>query len=261
MSKQQASSARQLLPLVTAAVLALASGASSAQQLIAPNAPVAGLSQSYIAAQMGQWTLSYPAATNPLLDTTGALSAAGDQGSYFFLSGSFDATPVVRSVTVRSDQKLVINLGMVIDWMGGSLDTEAEIRQEAANVLGVNPVLTLTMDGAPALMPAGFTSLEQFRQSSPLFPLTFIDGNVAGWPVSVVPAIVDGYIVAMEGLSQGAHQLHFTSFTQGMGPFAGYSLSQDITYNITAVPEASTWAMMGLGILAIGAGALRRRRG
>ena len=261
MSTPQASLLRRLLPLASAAILAIASAPSQAQQLIAPNAPIAGLSQSFLAAQMAQWVLSYPAATNPLLDTTGARAAAGDQGSYFFLNGSFDATPVVRNVTVRTDQTLVINLVSLIDWMGLGLVTEAAIREEAANVMGVNPALSLTVDGAPALLPAGFTALTQFHQLSPLFPLTFIQGNVFGWPASVVPAVVDSYMVGLEALPQGTHQLHFTATTQGIGPFVGSSFSQDITYNISAVPEASTWASLSLGLAVIGVAALRRRRG
>ncbi len=254
-------SAGKWMPMAAAALLALGCATARAQQLIAPTATVAGLSQSFIAAQFGQWALAYPAATNPLLDATGANSAAGNQGSYFFLGGSFSQDPVVRNVKVRPDQTLVINLTSVLDWMGPGVDTEALIREEAANVLGINPVLSLSVDGASALMPNGFTSLEQFRQSSPLFPLTFIDGNVFGWPASVVPAIVDGYIVALQGLSLGQHQLHVTTLTRGMGPFDGYSFTQDVTYNITSVPEPGTWATMGLGLLAIGAGAAFRRRG
>ncbi|MEJ6001690.1 PEP-CTERM sorting domain-containing protein [Paucibacter soli] len=250
---------RTLIGLASATLLAIGTGPVLAQQLIAPDAPVAQLSQSYIAAQFGQWAIKYPADSNPMLDDSGANAAAGDQGAFFFLGGSFTTDPVVRNLTVRTDQSLVINLTSVIDWMGGSLMTEAAIRQEAANVQGVNPMLSLTVDGAPALMPAGFSSLEQFRQHSPLFPLSFGANNIAGVPESVVPAIVDGYLVAMQPLSYGQHQLHVTTLTHGSGPFEGSSFSQDVTYNISAVPEPSTWASLALGLLVVGSLKLRGR--
>lgn len=249
---------RTLIGLASATLMAISAAPALAQQLIAPNAPVANLSQSYIAAQFGQWAMKYPSDNSPLLDGTGAKSAAGDQGSYFFLGGSWGTDPVVRNVTVRTDQTLVINLTSVIDWMGAGLVTEAAIREEAANVLGINPSLSLTVDGAPALMPAGFNSLAQFRQQSPLFPLNFSANNVYGWPESVAPAIVDGYLVAMQPLSQGMHSLHVTTLTQGIGPLAGYSFSQDVTYNISAVPEPSTWLSLALGLALIGSLKLRR---
>lgn len=172
---------QSLTRLATAALLALAANATQAQQLIAPNVPVGSLSQSDIAAQFGQWVMNYPLASSPLLDATGAHSAVGDQGSYFFLGGSFASDPVVRNVTVRSNQTLVINLTSVIDWMGSGLNTEALIREEAANVLGINPALALTVNGAAATLPAGFSSLGQLRQSSPLFQLNFGPNNPAGW--------------------------------------------------------------------------------
>lgn len=250
---------QSLARLASAALLALLANAAQAHQLIAPSVPIANLSQSDIAAQFGQWVMNYPIASSPLLDATGANSAVGDQGSYFFLGGSFASDPVVRNVTVRSNQILVINLTSVTDWMGNGLNTEALIREEAANVLGINPTLALTVNGAAATLPAGFSSLEQLRQSSPLFQMIFGPNNPAGWAESVVPAIVDGYIVAMQALAQGNYQIHVNTLTQGMGPLAGYNFSQDVTYNVTSVPEPGTWASLALGLVAIGARSLRRR--
>lgn len=253
--------ARSLIPLAIAAMAATAPGPLRAQQIIAPNASIAGFSQSFLSAQHAQWAFSFPAATNPVLDATGAFSAAGDQGSYFFLTGSGSADPVVRNVTVRPDQTLFFNLVAVLNSVYPGYETEAALRADAADFIGVASNLTVSVDGAPALMPAGFSSLDQFRQSSPLFPMNFVVDNIFGYPPGVVPAIVDGYWVGLEALSKGSHELHFTAQTNGVGAYAGYSFAQDITYHINSVPEASTWAMMSLGLLGMAAGAMRRRRG
>jgi len=253
--------ARRLIPLAAAFVVAGACGPLHAQQLIAPTAPVASFSQGYLSAQMTQWEFSFPAATSPLLDTTGAFSASGDQGQYFFLPGSMSGDPVVRNVTVRPDQTLLISPISVLYWTDAVMDTEAKIRADAINVLGVVSNLSVMIDGAPALMPAGFTSLQQFRQSSPLFPLTLVEGNITGYAPGVFPAIVEGFTMALAGLPLGNHQLQFTALMSSIGPYAGYTFAQDITYNITSVPEASSWAMMGLGLMAVSASVMRRRRG
>lgn len=252
--------ARSLSPLAIAAVLGTTAGPLHAQQMIAPDATIASFSQSYLSAQHAQWAFSFPAATSPLLDATGAFSAAGDQGSYFFLTGSGSADPVVRNVTVRPNQALFFNLVAVLDYASPGFETEAALRADAADFIGVASNLSVSVDGAPALMPAGYSSLDQFRQSSPLFPMTFVVDNIFGLPPAVIPAIVDGYWVGLEALSKGSHELHFTAQTNGVGAYAGFTFAQDITYHINSVPEASTWAMMCLGLVAVAAGAMRRRR-
>lgn len=246
--------------LAAAAALAIAAGPLQAQQLIAPNAPVAGFSQSYLAAQFAQWASYYPTGANPTRDDTGAFSALGDQGSYFFLGASDGSGPVVRSVTVRSDQTLFVSLLSVLDYVGGSVQTEAAMREELGWVLGPVSNLSLTVNGVDATLPAGFGSLAQFRQDSPMFPITFVENNIYGIPPGVLPAISGGYFAAMQPLPVGNYTLHLTAHVDMTGPFTGGSLSQDITYNISSVPEPSTWAAMALGLVAISATTLRRRR-
>ena len=259
--------AQRRLPLVAtaiatlAALAALASGPVLAQQLIAPDATIAGFSQSELAAQFAQWSSDYPVGANPTRDDTGAFSALGNRGSYFFLGASGTPDPIVRSVTVRPDQTLFVSILSYLDYAGGDVQTEAQIRQEVAYVLGVVSNLSVTVDGAPALLPAGFSSLQQFHQSSPLFSIVFIDNNIYGVPPDVLPAVADGFFFGLEGLPLGEHSLHFTAHSEPTGPFAGlFSFGQDITYNISSVPEASTRSMLSLGLLAMGAGALQRRR-
>lgn len=249
-----------LLPLASAALLAMASSAPQAQQIIAPTALVGGFNQSVLMIDFGNWTMSHSPAASPLFDTTGANAAAGDRGSYFYLTGSLDATPVVRKVTVRTDQTLMINLQSIVYWEDPAIRDEAGIRADLTDIWGTLSNQTVTVDGIPALMPAGYPSFGQFRQSSPYFPLNLPAGNWYPWPVSPSPAVVESYMVGLQGLSPGQHQLHFTSRNDSTGAFTGNSFAQDITYNITAVPEASSLATMGLGLLVIGVRALRRRR-
>lgn len=251
---------QRLAPLASAAVLLAATAPLHAQQLIAPDATIASFSQSYLGARWDQWLISYTAPTNPSIDDTGANSAAGDQGSYFFLAGSFGSDPVVRNVTVRSDQVLffpIMNVVSVIPYFGS---TEAEIRADASDGLGIASNLSITVDGAPALLPTGFSSLYEFRQYTPLFPMTFIVDNVLGVPPAVLDAVGDGYFFGLEALPQGVHELRFTGRSDGVGVYEGYTSSVDITYHITSVPEPETWAMLGLGLAAVALAARRRRQ-
>ena len=243
--------ARHLIPLASAAIMLAAGGPARAQQLIAPDATIASFSQSYLSARWTQWLISYTAPTNPSLDTTGAFSALGDQGSYFFLTGTFGTEPVVRNVTVRPDQILffpLLNVLSVIPYFGS---TEAEIRADASDGLGIASNLSVTVDGAPALLPPGTSSLDDFRQYSPLFPMNFIADNILGVPPAVLDAVTDGYWVGLEALPVGSHELRFTAQSNGIGAYAGSEFSQDITYHISSVPEASSLAMLCLGLLGV----------
>ncbi len=259
--------ARPLTRLAAALLVAgVCSGSLHAQQLLAPTATVASFSQGYLSAQLMQWGFSFASAVNPLLDTTGANSALGDQGKYFFLASSLSSDPVVRSVTVRTDQTLVFSPTTSIYWTtpGEAVNTEAGMRAELVDVFGDVSNLSVTLGGVPVALPVGYTSLDQFRQSSPLFPLNLAPGAILsdfGFATGSFPAVSLGITYALQGLTEGVHQLRFTSTNQSTGPYAGFPPSSyDITYNITAVPEASTWAMMSLGMLGIAGTSLRRRR-
>lgn len=246
----------------TAVTLAAASFAFSsptlhAKHLLAPDAPVGGLSQSYLTAKWWNWALLYPEASNPVLDTTGASSLLGDQGTHFFLAGSFGSDPVTRSVTVRTDQTLFFPLINVVSDIPDFGLTEAEIRADAADNVGTLGSVSITLDGSPALLAAGTSSFEDYRQRSPLFPIVFGADNIFGLAPAVHDAVSDGWWVAIAPLAAGVHELHFTATSQGQGAYAGATLAQDITYRIHAVPEAGTAAMLGAGLAFLLA--LRRR--
>lgn len=256
---QRKSAVSRIVQLACAAAVVATAGPLHAQQLIAPNVAVAGVSQNYLQAAFIQWLVQYPVETNPFFDPTGSFLQAGDQGDYFFLPGSVSQDPVFRNVTVRSDQVLLLDLQIATSAIPFSGLREAEIRQDASDVIGVASNLTVTVNGAPALMPAGYTSLDEFRLTSPLFPLALMEGSIFGAPAGIYPAVTDGFQIALEGLPVGQHVVRFTSFIDSS--VFGFTVAQDITYNITSVvPEASTWAMMSLGLAGMGLIGARRRR-
>jgi hypothetical protein len=239
----------------------MAAPTAQAAGVILPTQSVAGFTQSQLADQWWQWALSFPDGANPVQETTGSLSSLGNQGDYFFLAGAFTSDPVVRSVTVGPDQALFFPLINVVSWAPTFGDTYEEVRLDAETYLGDVSDLFLTLNGDPLPLPLPTTSLFDYLQTSTeFFSLTFPENNVVGFDPGTYDAVAVGYWIALGPLAPGHYTLRFGGATElgyGEGPF-----SQDITYNITVVPEPSSLSMFALAgvVSAIGWRPLRRRR-
>jgi hypothetical protein len=203
--------------------------------------------------------LSYPSGGNPLVDPTGALSNLGDRGSVFFLAGTLTG-PVSRAATVRQGQTLLIPLGNAVSPIPLFGNNEAEVRADAAATNGPASGLFLSVDGAPAPLPASAPSLLNFHQVTPpgTFPLTFPANNVYGAPAGTFQSVSDGYWVMLDGLAPGLHTLHFGGHFAGTPALQYPPTDTDMRYALTvvAVPEPSAVTALAVGGLCL----LRRRR-
>jgi hypothetical protein len=228
--------------------------------LLAPDATVAGISQAEWGDRWWQWAISYPTASNPIVDPTGAFSHLGNQGPVFFLAGSF-GDPVTRSVTVGENQYLFIPFVNVISIEPYNGTTEAELRQDAADTLGVVSNLSISLDGSPMPLPPSTPSLQDFQQLSPpgTFNIIFPADNVYGLDPATYPAVAIGYWAMIGPLSLGNHVLHLTARSDGTGAYTGLTLVEDITYDIKAVPEPASGFSLLLGIV-VGGVAIGRKR-
>jgi hypothetical protein len=74
--------------------------AASKPPILPPTANAYGKSYAEWAAAWVQWGLPIPASSNPILDTTGALSAYGQSGKVWFLAGNTTGGLTNRTVTV-----------------------------------------------------------------------------------------------------------------------------------------------------------------
>jgi len=237
-----------------AASLAFGAVAPALAAVIAPDQPVNGVSQPDLSARWWQWMLTYPAATNPVLDTTGQNShLGGDQTAVshpgvFFLAGNFSGFES-RTVTVASSESLFLPLINTVSFIPAFGNTEAEIRADAAATLGTVSGLFARLDGIDLPLPASASSLLDFRQQSALFSLTFPADNVYGVTPGSYDSVADGYWLALEALAPGHYTLEFGASATGT-PDLGYppfSLTQ--TYDITVVPEPATWQLLVAGLI------------
>ena len=238
-------------------------------EILSPTESVAGLTQNEWAEAWWNWTASYPADINPVVDATGAFSFLGDQGQVFFLAGHFGgAGPVTRTVTVRDDQHLFFPLAngvtTVLDSSyGPSYD---QMIQDVTEFTGDGSGFYAELDG---MSLAGSSDLNDWLQISPdLFTLNFPPGGIFTDADSNGPidSVQRGWWLMLTPLEVGTYTLRFGGTNTPTGIYAGLpSNVQDVTYLLTvvpfsSVPEPSTLALLSsvLGLAAVVA--LQRRK-
>jgi hypothetical protein len=186
-----------------------------------------------------RWTYSFPAGetTNPVQDPTGALAHLGDQGSVWFLAGSFNQT-LERTATIPPGKTLFVPIinGLWInlpDW--GDAPWSDEQQDYAIGFLApfVDNAFNLSceIDGVPV---ANLTDYRTQTAENAEYLIT-IPENGLGLPAGTYgPSVDDGIYLMLAPLSPGTHTIHFTSASKDS--WAG-DFALDVTYHLTVLLE------------------------
>lgn len=263
---------RQISPNLGALLLTLACVTSAVRaDVLPPDEPVAGQSQLELADSWWPWAINVPIAENPLLLSGDIGPVAGDQGPVFFLAGSTSPDPISRNVTIPANKPLFFPL-ITTNADNVALPGDPPTTFTAAELLSfISPAydnatgLFLEIDGAPT------SNLESHRRttladepysytttsSDNLMDAVFGGDSTLGtgvYPSTVTPAVQDGFWVAIEGFENGTtHMLHF-------GGMNGFDFTQDITYNLSVVPEPEADALLAITSVLALAGMVRSGR-
>jgi hypothetical protein len=174
-----------------------------------------------------QYVMSFPAATNPLADPTGANCAAGQAGKVFFLVGTAAGSAVRNECVVPIGKAVLFPVINVIGAVPEDGATGEDVIGLATWYMDHTDLAEATVDGIalPNLMSG-------YRFPSPIFSF---DGAIPGifspyyeGPRSI--AFSDGWWVMLTPLSPGAHTIHFLGHLYI--PEWGYDFTTDVTYNI-----------------------------
>jgi len=214
---------------------AISASAAASAATFAPPPPTTPHLRSYSswAALWEKWAFETPAATNPVLDTSGVNCAANQPvPGVFFLAGTFDGSTVTRSCTVPVGTAFLIPM-LNAGYFAQQSDppeqrTEAFIRSQVTCVENA-PVLSLTVDGQALANPLSYL------EKSTVFSVNLPAGNVFGVPPQVLsPSVDEGYYAFVEPLTPGTHTVHFTAQSSACGT------TQNATYNLTVQGTVGT---------------------
>jgi hypothetical protein len=244
--------------------------------VIPPTEPINGVSQLEHSRRWWETFVNIPVEDSPFFDETGEEALRGLVGSLWYLPGSFESTSN-RAVTLPAGTTIFASL---VNFLGENVseDPSATLAQLLARG-GLPPAvmdeLIFEVDGQAVLTR---DQLLLHRQTSdPNNPVSITvtspqnlyvgldldptrgagdPNSPASYPVSI-PAVVDGYWVAIQPFAPGSvHTIRLGGASMGRpaGDFDSVG-----TFTVTTVPEPSTIALLGMCVMIL-AGVRRWRR-
>ncbi|MBI4815061.1 MAG: hypothetical protein HY791_02310 [Deltaproteobacteria bacterium] len=229
--------------LIAALVMAssLTTGGIAAAQtrprLLAPQLKEAGKTYEQWSAEWWQWAMKIPAATNPVLDSTGANCGVGQKGPVWFLAGTFGTTET-RSCNIPINKFLFFPLLNLV-WFNTQNDPQAWTitgLQDHIRPYITQGTVTMELDGksytneelAPFLTESP-AFLCRFDETDPVLGVTPAKCPAGGdGTLHCHPCASSGWFVMVRPLSPGDHTLRFT------GTLPWFSTS--VTYNLHVGP-------------------------
>ncbi|HEY5227072.1 MAG TPA: PEP-CTERM sorting domain-containing protein, partial [Opitutaceae bacterium] len=191
-----------------------------------------------------------PAAPENLLIENGTTIAGGGGTSGMFSNGVLK--PIPGTLTLSATATLLIGPNGIVQF---SMDNSSGIA--GTDYSAINTAGTLELNTTGSLNPVTIQLISVADSGNRQAGVATFNNTLAASWVLISSAGITGtfepnaYIVDSTTLGQG-------SFSGGI--FNVTESGNDLMLNFTPVPEPSTWAMMGSGILALGAAVRRRRR-
>ena len=205
---------------LSALIVATSVSAQSTSPLLSPQSKVEGKSQAEWSVLWWQWAGSFEYDDSPIADQTGANCQLKQNGSVWFLAGTYGSHRTIRQCSVPRGKYIFFPLiNYVVAPCAGSDCTApptcGDIKDVARETMDNPSALVLEIDGLR------ITGLEQQRQAS---PECFDMAAKADTSYKIYPSAADGYYGMLAPLKPGTHVINFG----GALP----SLVQAVTYTL-----------------------------
>ena len=160
--------------------------------IVLPDEDYAGVPLGEWDARGWQWSLSLPEAINPSFNPAGEGCGYGQSGPVFFMPGNYTSEPITMTCVVPEGTAIYVSVAAVgcttVEPPPFFGRDEAELRtcaaDQADDIIGS---MQLSINGEEV------PDLEAYRYDTPLFTVTFPEGNFYGVPPSVALSVASGY--------------------------------------------------------------------
>ena len=234
-----------------------------------PDGSFAGKSIVDWTADWWTWALQSPAATNPLLDATGAFANVNNDGPVFFVAGTVSgSTP--RSFEVPAGKPILLPIINLFDVESVPPDppeaTLADRERAADLVVGAfldavdKSSLFASIDGTPVANPSAYLEVTGYFDMGPTQPGSLLEALGLPAGTEAFPTKSGGYWLMVGDLTPGLHELHFggssgdwsvdTGTPIGTESGAGFSTETTDLINVV-VPEPTSAALCLPWVLAL----------
>jgi hypothetical protein len=168
-----------------------------------PSADVHGASYGEWSARHWQWTTSFPLGMNPGQDATGALCGAGQHGPVFFLPRNLPPCVVPEGMPILVPLPgAECSMAEPAPYTG---DSEAELAACAAADADRYANIVISINGT------AIPDIGKYRVATEPFTLMLPEENILAAPAGATTAVADGYLVILEPLPAGEHDLVVSS--------------------------------------------------
>jgi hypothetical protein len=177
-----------------------------------------------------QWFMGIPGDTHPMNDISGKNCGTNQNDSnMWYLTGAASGT-VERTCSIPAGKAiLVLVAGNECSYAEyPNLKSESELR--ACAVSG-NEVYSIdaSIDGVP------IKDIRNYRVQSPFFNLTYPENNVFGAPAGPSQAVSDDFLLILEPLKVGKHDLDFSQTTLDNPTTGTQSFAYAVKYHLIVV--------------------------
>jgi hypothetical protein len=185
-------------------------------------------------AKWWQWIFSIPSSQNPLSDTTGERCTLNQNGTVWFLVGTFGGS-ATRQCTIPAGTSLFFPLlNGECSIAGGDGTNEQELRSCAKAQMDKVTSLKAIVDGVQ------IPDLQKYRAQSQLYTLPLPNDNIMGLEPGSTPSIAEGYWIFLKPLSPGNHEITFGGSAGNPSVTSSMNFVTEVTYHLTISNSTAT---------------------
>ena len=174
-----------------------------------------------------QWFLAIPQDNHPMNDETGKNCGVNqDNPDVWYLTTTGSGT-VVRTCSIPAGKALLVPIAANECSYAEfpNLKSEAELRACAVSGDEVSAIQA-SIDGVE------IKDIRKYRVQSPFFNTTLAENNVFGAPGGPSKAVSDAFVLFLQPLSPGKHELHMSQSTLDNPTTGTQSFAYDVTYHL-----------------------------